>query len=213
MAMDKDVSKHLFRAAGVPTPDWLMAPAAPEVVEAQIGLPAVVKSNRQGSSIGLSIVQEAGGLTAAVDEAYRYDAEVMIERFVPGRELTVGILGGTPLPPGEIIPRRSEHFDYESKYQPGGADEIFPADLTANQVTEIQDLALKAHRALKLGAYSRVDFRLDEAGDFWCLEVNTLPGMTAASLLPKAAAAAGISFEALCDRIVRHAVNPTHPKQ
>lgn len=205
MAMDKDVSKQLFRAAGVPTPDWLMTPVTPEAIAEQIGLPAVVKSNRQGSSIGLSIVQRTEDLAAAIDEAKRFDPEVMIERFVPGRELTVGILEDTALPPGEIIPRRSEHFDYESKYQPGGADEIFPADLTADQVAEVQDLALKAHLALKLGAYSRVDFRLDEAGVFWCLEVNTLPGMTSASLLPKAAASAGISFEALCDRITRHA--------
>ncbi|MEZ5276532.1 MAG: D-alanine--D-alanine ligase [Opitutaceae bacterium] len=206
MAMDKDVSKQLFRAAGVPTPDWLIAPADHAAIVAQIGLPTVVKANRQGSSIGLSIVRRAEDLAAAIDEAKRFDPEVMIERFIPGRELTVGILEGIALPPGEIIPRRSEHFDYQSKYQPGGAEEIFPANLTPDQETEIQSLALKAHRALKLGAYSRVDFRLDEAGAFWCLEVNTLPGMTATSLLPQAARAAGIDFESLCERIVHLAV-------
>jgi len=208
MAMDKDVSKQLFRAAGIPTPDWLMAPANTEVNIDAIGLPAVVKPNTQGSTIGLTIVQEATGLSSAIEEAKRYDEEVMIERFVPGRELTVGILEDRALPPGEIIPKRSDIFDYESKYQPGGAEEIFPATLSPDQVHEIQDLALKAHRALKLGAYSRVDFRLDEAGIFWCLEVNTLPGMTSASLLPKAAKAAGIEFEELCDRIVRIAAHP-----
>ena len=209
MAMDKDVSKQLFRAAGVPTPDWLMVPAEKEEITTAIGFPAVVKPNRQGSTIGLTIVDETEGLSPAIDEALRFDQEVMIERFVPGRELTVGILNGQALPPGEIIPRRSDIFDYESKYQPGGADEIFPADLSPEQVHTIQDLALKAHRALKLGTYSRVDFRLNETGTFWCLEVNTLPGMTAASLLPKAAAAAGISFDALCDRITRSAGNPS----
>jgi len=206
MAMDKDVSKQLFRTAGIPTPDWLMAPVSTEVIVDAIGLPAVVKPNTQGSTIGLTIVQETAGLSGAIEEARRYDEEVMIERFVPGRELTVGILEDQPLPPGEIIPKRSEIFDYESKYQPDGAEEIFPAQLSHDQVHEIQDLALKAHRALKLGAYSRVDFRLDHAGTFWCLEVNTLPGMTSASLLPKAAKAAGIGFEKLCDRIVRLAV-------
>jgi D-alanine-D-alanine ligase len=211
MAMDKDVSKQLFRAAGVPTPDWLMTPADTEAITTAVGLPAVVKPNRQGSTIGLSIVHESASLSVAIKEARLYDTEVMIERFVPGRELTVGILNGQALPPGEIIPRRSEIFDYESKYQPGGADEIFPADLSPDQAGTIQDLALKAHRALKLGAYSRVDFRLDEAGTFWCLEVNTLPGMSSASLLPKAAAAAGISFEELCDQIARFAVESSRP--
>jgi D-alanine-D-alanine ligase len=208
LAMDKDVSKHLFSAAGIPTPDWLMAPADDGVIIDAIGLPAVVKPNTQGSTIGLSIVQEPAGLSSAIEEARRYDEEVMIERFVPGRELTVGILDDRALPPGEIIPKRSDIFDYESKYQPGGAEEIFPATLNPDQAAKIQDLALKAHRALKLGAYSRVDFRLDDTGTFWCLEVNTLPGMTSASLLPKAARAAGIGFEELCDRIVRLAVGP-----
>jgi len=213
MAMDKDVSKQLFRVAGVATPDWLMAPASDETIMNEIGLPTVIKPNRQGSTIGLSIVDESSALSAAIKEAKLYDTEVMIERYVPGRELTVGILEGEALPPGEIIPMRGGIFDYESKYQPDGAEEIFPADLSTGQVSEIQDLALKAHMALKLGAYSRVDFRLDEAGKFWCLEVNTLPGMTSASLLPKAAGAAGITFEALCDRIARFAADPSRPSR
>src|SRR5690606_9958355 len=130
------------------------------------------------------------------------DAEVMIEQFVPGREMTVSILGDDPLPVGEIIPKH-EIFDYECKYQDGMAEEIFPADLPEEQAQEIQLLALKAHRALKLAGYSRVDFRMDDDGTFWFLEANTLPGMTANSLLPKAARAAGISFPELCDRICR----------
>ena len=205
MAMDKDVSKHLFRAAGVPTPDWLMAPVGPAEVAWKLGYPAVVKPNKQGSTVGLTIVREPSELPAAVAEALRHDDEVMVETFVPGRELTVGILDDQPLAVGEIIPR-GEIFDYESKYQHGGAEEVFPADLTEEQTRAVQALGVKAHRALKLEGFSRVDFRLDAEGGLWCLEVNTLPGMTATSLLPQSAAAAGIPFPELCDRICRLAV-------
>jgi D-alanine-D-alanine ligase len=133
-----------------------------------------------------------------------YDDEVMIERFVPGRELTVGVLQGRSLPVGEIIPRH-EVFDYECKYTPGMSQEIFPADLPAKLTAECQRLSMLAHEALKLGGYSRVDFRLTPAGELFCLEVNTLPGMTATSLLPQAAQAAGIAFPELCERICRAA--------
>jgi len=205
IAMDKDVSKRLVRDAGVPTPDWVMAPAPAELVDERLGWPVVVKPNRQGSTVGLTVVKRQEELDAAVDLALRYDAEVMIERFIPGRELTVGILGDEPLPVGEIIPKH-EIFDYECKYQDGMAEEIFPADLAEEEARHIQDLALRAHRALKLAGYSRVDFRMDQEGTFWFLEANTLPGMTANSLLPKAARAAGISFPELCDRICRLAI-------
>ncbi|HEX8243464.1 MAG TPA: D-alanine--D-alanine ligase [Longimicrobium sp.] len=202
-AMDKDVSKRLFRAAGVPTPDWLMAPAGADAVEAALGWPVVVKPNKQGSTVGLTVVKEAGQLEGAIAEAFRHDDEVMLERFVPGRELTCGVLADQALAVGEIIPRRGEIFDYESKYQHGGADEVFPAELTAEQTRTIQELSLRAHRALKLEGFSRVDFRMDPGGGIWCLEVNTLPGMTATSLLPQSAAAAGIPFPELCERICR----------
>jgi D-alanine-D-alanine ligase len=205
-AMDKDVAKRLFRVAGVPTPDWLMAPVEAEVVTRELGYPAVVKPSKQGSTVGLTVVKRAEELADAIAEAYRHDDEVMLERFVPGRELTVGILAGQALAVGEIIPR-NEIFDYESKYQEGGAEEIFPADLSGEQTRTVRELALRAHRALKLDDYSRVDFRTDEEGDFWCLEVNTLPGMTSASLLPRSARAAGISFPALCEEICRLAVD------
>ena len=212
VAMDKGISKQLFRAAGIPTPDWVMAPADPAVILARAGLPAVVKPNRQGSTIGLTVIRETADLAGAIELAARYDDEVMIERFIPGRELTVGILDGKALPPGEIIPKLSDIFDYESKYQSGGAEEVFPANLSPVETAHVQDLALRAHRALKLGAYSRIDFRLDPAGVFWCLEANTLPGMTATSLLPQAARAAGISFESLCETIIRLAVDsPRRP--
>ena len=125
----------------------------------------------------------------------------MVERFVAGREFTVGILRDRALAVGEIIPTHGEIFDYQSKYQIGGAREIFPADLSGEKTMLAQRLAVRAHRALKLQDYSRADFRMDSQGNFWCLEVNTLPGMTATSLLPQSAAAMGISFPELCDKI------------
>ncbi len=203
-AMDKDLAKRLFRAAGVLTPDWLMAPATDEEVAHTLGWPVVVKPNKQGSTVGLSLVRDAAGLAAAVQLARRHDDEVMFERFIPGRELTVGILEEQPLPVGEII-SRGEIFDYASKYQKGAAREIFPADLPAAATEEAQRAALRAHRALKLGTYSRIDFRMDPEGRFWCLEANSLPGMTANSLLPQAARVLGISFPQLCERISRAA--------
>jgi D-alanine-D-alanine ligase len=206
-AMDKDLAKRLFLAANVPTPPWLMAPVQPEVAIRSLGLPLVVKPNKQGSTVGLTVVKRAADLPSAIDQAYRHDDEVMLERFVPGREFTVGILGDRALAVGEIIPKCSEIFDYQSKYQAGGAEEIFPAAISSDRTHALQELALRVHRALKLRDYSRVDFRMDETGQFWCLEANTLPGMTARSLLPQSAAAAGIAFPDLCDEICRLAQN------
>ena len=217
LAMDKDLSKHLFRAAGVPTADWRMAPTAAtgkreagdggfaSEVERELGLPVIVKPSKQGSTVGLSIVRDIGQLWGAIDEAAKYDDEVMVEQFIPGRELTVGILGDEALPVGEIIPEH-EIYDYECKYTAGMAREIFPADLTAEETRTVQELARRAFRALKLRGYARIDFRMAPDGVFYCLEANTLPGMTALSLIPQAAAAAGISFPDLCDRIVRLAL-------
>ncbi len=205
LAMDKDISKRLFRDAGVPTADWRMAPATPREVEEALGWPVVVKPSKQGSTVGLTIVREAAGLDAAVAEARRFDDEVMIERFVPGRELTVGILDDRALGVGEIIPQH-EVFDYECKYTPGMSQEIFPADLPPAVTEDCRRLGLAAHRALKLRGYSRVDFRLTPAGEMVCLEANTLPGMTATSLLPQSARAAGIDFPGLCEAICRLAI-------
>jgi D-alanine-D-alanine ligase len=205
MAMDKDIAKRLMLLAEVPTAPWLMAPVLLEDIEAHIGFPCVVKPSKQGSTFGLTVVRNADDVEAAVELAARYDDEVMIETFIPGRELTVPILGGDAMPVGEIIPK-NEIFDYESKYQPGGAQEIFPADLTGPETVAVQALALKVHNALKLRGFSRVDFRMDEDGVFWCLEANTLPGMTAASLFPKGAAAAGITFPQVCETLCRVAI-------
>ena len=206
LAMDKDLSKHLFRAAGVPTADWLMAPATPEQVEATLGFPVIVKPSKQGSTVGLNIVRTSVELQPAIDEAFVHDDEVMIEQFIAGRELTVGVLGDETLPVGEIIPKH-EIYDYECKYTPGMAVEEFPARLTDDETKTVQSLARKAFVALKLRGYARIDFRMSPDGTFYCLEANTLPGMTGLSLVPQAAMAAGMSFEALCERIVQLAVD------
>jgi D-alanine-D-alanine ligase len=200
LAMDKDVTKILLRASGVPTADWLMAPVTEAQVRDALGLPVVVKPSKQGSTVGLSVVKSWPELAGAIAEASLYDDEVMIERFVAGRELTVAVVGDEALPVGEIIPAH-EISDYECKYTAGMAREEFPAKLEEAQVVTIQRLALTAFRALKLRGYARIDFRLGEDGVFYCLEANTLPGMTALSLVPQAAAAAGITFEAFCERV------------
>lgn len=211
-AMDKDVSKILFRNKGVKTPDWLMAPAAPDEVEEKIGFPVVVKPNREGSTVGLTVVKKKEELKKAVDFALKFDCEVMIEAFIEGRELTAGVLAGEALGVGEIIPQLSEIFDYKSKYQKGGAIEIFPADLTDNETDEIRKEAVKAYYALKQNDYCRVDFRMDKNGDFWCLEANTLPGVTSSSLLPQSAAVKGIDFPELCEKICMLAVKRNNKK-
>jgi len=205
LAMDKDLSKKLFRMEEVKTADWLMAPVTTEQVEGMLGLPVVVKPSKQGSTVGLSVVKERGDLAAAIEEAGKYDDEVMIERFVPGRELTVGILGDVALPVGEIIPKH-EIYDYECKYTAGMAVEEFPAKLSKKATEKVQQQALLAFKALKLRGYARIDFRLTSEGEFYCLEANTLPGMTEFSLIPQGAAAMGISFPELCERIVRLAL-------
>ena len=202
LAMDKDVSKQLLRAAGVATADWVMEPVHGDDAIAALGLPLVVKPSKQGSTVGLTVVKRAADLHAALELAARYDDEVMLERFVPGRELTVGVLEERGLAVGEIIPKH-EIFDYECKYTPGMSEEIFPAVVEVTVADEARRLAVLAHRALKLGSYSRIDFRLDPDGGLWCLEANTLPGMTSTSLMPQSAAAVDISFPELCERIAR----------
>ena len=205
LAMDKDLSKKLFRAAEVNTADWLMAPATIEQVEGMLGMPVVVKPSKEGSTVGLTLVKKREDLLAAIREASKYDDEVMIERFVPGRELTVGVLGTVALPVGEIIAKH-EIYDYECKYTAGMATEEFPAKLSPEATGRVQQQALAAFKALKLGGCARIDFRLTTEGEFYCLEANTLPGMTELSLIPQGAAAMGISFPELCERIVKLAL-------
>jgi D-alanine-D-alanine ligase len=200
LAMDKDIAKRLFRAADVLTADWLMTPATAEEAGRLLGWPLVVKPSKQGSTVGLTVVKDPLDYDAAVELARRYDDEIMVEAFVPGRELTVGVLENRALAVGEIIPQH-EVFDYECKYTPGMSEEIFPAELPAATAAECARLSLRAHEALKLGGYSRVDFRLTPGGELVCLEVNTLPGMTSTSLMPQSAAVVGIPFPELCERI------------
>jgi D-alanine-D-alanine ligase len=212
LAMDKDLSKHLMRAQGVRTADWLMSrrTAYPTVAEVEraLGWPVIVKPSKQGSTVGLSIVKQPAELESAIAEAFEHDDEVMIERFIAGRELSAPILGGEALPVGEIIPKH-EIYDYECKYTPGMAEEIFPAPLSPGETAEVQRQAQLAFASLKLSGCARIDFRMTASGEFYCLEANTLPGMTATSLVPQGAAAAGIAFPDLCERIARLALDRT----
>lgn len=205
MALDKEVTKRLIRAAGVPTADWYMAPVSVERVIEEFGLPLIVKPNREGSTVGLTLVKDTAQLVPAIELAQKYDPEVMVERYVPGRELTVGVLNGEALAVGEIFPK-GELFDYESKYQSGGAREVFPAQISAELATTLRTYALTVAKAVKVNEFCRVDFRLDPDNRPWVLEVNTLPGMTAMSLLPQSASAVGITFDDLCERICRLAL-------
>ncbi len=205
IAMDKNLSKVLFRAAGVNTADWLMAPQPVERVEQELGFPVVVKPSKQGSTVGLTVVKSKEQYEGAVQEAFKFDDEVMIEKFVPGRELTVSVLGEEALPVGEII-TKTELYDYHSKYTSGMAHEVFPANISQSATKLMQEQAVLAFKALKLRGYARADFRLTPEGDMFCLEVNTLPGMTSLSLLPQAAAAVGIGFGELCERIAKEAI-------
>lgn len=204
LAMDKDIAKRLLRDAAIPTPQWVMWPAQDEAIH-HLGLPVVVKPSRAGSTVGLSVVRRNSEIHNAVNLALAYDDEVMLEQFIDGREFTVGVLGEEALAVGEIIPDH-EIFDYECKYTPGMTQELFPADLPDAVTDQLRTLAHRAHRILKLRDFSRVDFVLGNDGVPYCLELNTLPGLTATSLLPQSAAAMGIDFPVLCDRICRLAL-------
>ena len=211
LAMNKDLSKRLLRDANIPTPGWITVRGREEgtrrleEVVRTLGLPVIVKPPSGGSTLGLTLVHEEGELGPGLDLALEYEDQVLFESYVLGRELTVGILGDNALPVGEIIPEH-EIFDYECKYRPGMAQEIFPADLPQETAARVQELALLAHSALGLRDFSRVDFILDREGSPWCLEANALPGLTANSLLPKAALAMGTSFPELCHRIAEMAL-------
>jgi D-alanine-D-alanine ligase len=203
-AFDKILSKEKFREHGVVTPEW-------EVIEVgqrpTISVPLVVKPARQGSTVGVVIVKDASELDSAMAEAAKYDRKLLIEKFVSGRELTIGILGDQALPILEIIPKGG-FYDFNNKYPflnpqaGGGAEHVCPARIDPNKTKQVQKQALHAFRALGLVVYGRVDVLLPNSGNPSVLEVNTIPGMTAASLLPEAAAAAGINYVDLCARII-----------
>lgn len=204
LAMDKDISKRLFCDAEIPTPDWVyfdVRQAPPQELYTRIGLPCVVKPCDCGSSVGVSIVETEEALTAALAEAARWGAHVLVEKKIEGRELTVGILDGCTLPPIEIIPNEG-FYDYKNKYQ-GTTKEICPAPISEDVAKRAAELTRKGFEALRLKGYARFDFLMDAEGELWCLEANTLPGMTPTSLLPLAASAMGISYNELCERIVK----------
>ncbi|MGD8867331.1 MAG: D-alanine--D-alanine ligase [Gemmatimonadales bacterium] len=206
LAMDKLVSKELFRDGGIRTPAWLVGAVDAAAVEKELGgFPVVVKPSHEGSTVGISVVKRPEQLRGALAEASHFAGPPMVEQFIAGREVAVGVLGEEALPVVEIRPSH-EIYDYECKYTKGMSEYEVPAPLSEECTAELQDLAVRAHRVLRLSAYSRVDFRIDESDRPWCLEANSLPGMTATSLLPKAAAAAGLGFEDLCERIVRLAL-------
>jgi D-alanine-D-alanine ligase len=210
MAMDKNISKILFNHFGIPTPRWFMIDKADysfnnvkERIMAEICYPAVIKPNDEGSTVGLSIVKPDGDLSLknALDLAFKYTDSVMVEQFIPGRELTAAILGDEALPVVEIKPKDG-FYDYEHKYTSGRTEYFCPAELNEDICIQIQNNALAAHQSLQCKAYSRVDYRLNEKNEYHCLEVNTLPGMTELSLVPKAAKARGIGFHELLNKII-----------
>lgn len=210
LAMDKAMSKVMFQHVGVLTPAWFQFDPTADMtfVEAEahrIGYPVVVKPNDGGSTVGLSIVQHPAELPKAIQEARQYSRSILLEKYIPGRELTVSIVGNTVLPMIEIRPKDG-FYDYKHKYTKGMTEYICPAPVPENITAYVSEQALLGFRSLGCTGFGRVDFRLNDDGDAYCLEVNTIPGMTGTSLVPKAAAAAGWSFTELCERIVNLAV-------
>jgi D-alanine-D-alanine ligase len=210
IAMSKAVSKRLFENAGIATPPFVTLRAGQaddydllKEIRSEFGEHLVVKPDDQGSSVGVTFIENGNldDLKHAIEHALQYSQTALVEPFVDGRELTVTVLGDEALPVIEIRPHDGE-YDYANKYTKGRTEYICPAELDDATTEFLQNLAVDAHHALRCRAYSRVDFRLNDDGQPFCLEVNTLPGMTETSLVPKAAAAAGISFPELCERII-----------
>jgi D-alanine-D-alanine ligase len=197
LAFDKILSKRRFDEKGVPTGQWHVITAGQSP---RLDPPFVVKAPRQGSSVGVHIIKNAANLPAALEDCYRFGDEVIVEEFFAGRELTVGILGEVALPVIEIVPREG-FYDYEHKYTKGASEYFVPASIGEDATHAVQQAALAAKRALGLEVYSRVDVILAPEGRLNVLEINTIPGMTETSLLPKAAAVVGLDFPALCERI------------
>jgi len=207
IAMDKDLSKIHFRTAKLPVPrsQSLDRPDSSRKKIKKLTFPQVVKPNDQGSTIGVKIVHDYLELEKAIDDAFTYSEKVIIEEYIEGRELTVGIIKNRALPVIEIIPKH-ECFDYECKYQDGLTEYIVPAKLSENLAQELQNLSFKAHNVLECSGYSRVDFIISKEGEPFILEVNTLPGFTSHSLVPMAAKAAGINFNSLVEMIIEEAL-------
>ncbi len=215
LAIDKIASKRVMRQAGVSMPDSVDITRRSELKHrdivaevAPLGYPVMVKPSKQGSTIGMSKVENAGELLAAIEEAFKYDSQVLVEQFVYGTEITVGVLGNSEpdvLPIVEIVPAKGI-YDFEAKYTPGATEEIVPARISDNAASRARELALMSHAALGCRGMSRVDMIVQSDDELVVLEVNTIPGMTPTSLLPTAAKAAGIEFPELLDRIIQLAL-------
>lgn len=201
LAMDKGMSKVVFRALGVPTPDFQVLGPGAGPDELELAPPLVAKPVREGSTIGVAVAREAAQVPAALAEARAHGTEILVEAFVAGREVTLGVLDGEPLPLVEIVPEKG-FYDYESKYTPGRTRYLCPAPLEDDPARAAAEAGCAAYRALGCAGAARVDVMIDAAGRPWVLEVNTIPGMTPTSLLPKAAAAAGMTFAELAERIL-----------
>jgi D-alanine-D-alanine ligase len=200
LAMNKYKTKKIYESHRLPTPQYQIFKGVDLI---NISFPFIIKPNQEGSSVGLSLIQDEGSLDSAINYALKYDREVLVEDFIDGQEFTVGVLGEMALTPGIIKPKNSKLFDYQAKYHEGATEEIFPPPgISMDEINTLRQLALKAHKALGLRGYSRTDFLQDQAGHFFILETNTLPGLTRHSLLPKSAQASGISFMELIEKIL-----------
>lgn len=209
LAMDKDLTKKLLRGANYKTADWILFDTKSDehtMIYEQIGFPCVIKPLSNGSSIGVSIVKTEEDLDSALSFAACYESIVLIEKKIDGREFSVGILNGSSLPVIEIIPKTG-FYDYKNKYQSGLTIEKCPANLLEDLSRQLQSIALEIHNLLRLGSYSRIDFIMSEDKSFYCLEANTLPGMTPNSLIPQEALALGIGYDDLCEMIVCSALS------
>ena len=214
IAMDKDKSKILYQHAGLKTPmSCTLKQGVPydcNVIAEEVGLPCVVKPATEGSSLGFHVVHEKAELEKAIEETFAVDPLILVERFVQGREATVAIIGNDEveaLPVIEIVPLSGKYYDFEAKYANGGSKHICPAPFNEQLTARLQECAKTAHKALGCRGASRTDFLIDEDEELWILETNTIPGMTATSLLPDAAHAAGISFPELCKKLIECALD------
>ncbi len=204
LCMDKGLSKDMFACYGIPTPAGIRLRKG-QNQEKQVSFPCIVKACCGGSSVGVSIANKEEEYEDALKEAFRYDDEVIVEQYIKGREFSVGVMDGRALPVIEIAPLQG-FYDYKNKYQAGSTVETCPAQLSEEKTREMQGYAETAFQALRLKNYARMDFMMSENGDIYCLEANTLPGMTPTSLLPQEAAAEGVSFEQLCEKIIQAAM-------
>lgn len=204
LCMDKGITKEIFAVHNIPTPAGVRLKEGQED-QYRVSLPCVVKACSGGSSVGVYIAHTKEEYSKAKEEAFRYDQQVVVEAYIKGREFSVGVIEGKALPVIEIAPLQG-FYDYRNKYQAGSAIETCPAALCDAQTKEMQKIAERVFQVLRLKGYARMDFMMDEEGRMYCLEANTLPGMTPTSLLPQEAAAAGMDFEALCEKIMEIAL-------